>query len=178
MEKHTIFVTKDEFNKLIEQEAFIEHAQFSGNLYGTSIIAIKDVADLGRVCILDIEMEASLSIAFPHPPLLAFWKALYQSRRAKSELTFIQIQGVKQVKKSDLNARFIFLKPPSMKALRERLQGRNTETPDSMQKRLAQAEKELEYAEQEGSHDKIIINDDLDETYKELEKYLLALLSE
>lgn len=54
------FVEKEAFASLIEQKAFIEHATFSGNSYGTSKKAVEDVASKGRVCILDIEMEVSL----------------------------------------------------------------------------------------------------------------------
>lgn len=42
------------------QNGFIEYAQFSGNYYGTSVQAVKNVAEQGRICILDIEMEVSL----------------------------------------------------------------------------------------------------------------------
>lgn len=41
----------------VSQGDFIEHAQFGGNYYGTSTKAVRDVADKGRICILDIEME-------------------------------------------------------------------------------------------------------------------------
>jgi guanylate kinase len=51
------FVSRDEFLRLVDAGAFIEHAQFSGNYYGTSVKAVKDVAAQGRICILDIEME-------------------------------------------------------------------------------------------------------------------------
>jgi guanylate kinase len=51
------FVTREDFQKLVEQNGFIEHAQFGSNLYGTSVQAVKDVRERGRVCILDIEME-------------------------------------------------------------------------------------------------------------------------
>jgi guanylate kinase len=53
------FVTKDDFQKLVEQKAFIEHAQFGDNCYGTSVKAVSDIAEKGRICILDIEMEGS-----------------------------------------------------------------------------------------------------------------------
>jgi guanylate kinase len=46
----------------VGEGGFIEHAQFGSNLYGTSVQAVKDVADQGRVCILDIEMEVSVPI--------------------------------------------------------------------------------------------------------------------
>ena len=51
------FTTKDKFSELIDQGAFIEHAQFGSNLYGTSVKAVKDVAVKGSICVLDIEIE-------------------------------------------------------------------------------------------------------------------------
>ncbi len=59
------FVTKEDFLKLVEEGGFIEHAQFGGNYYGTSTQAVKDVAEKGRICILDIEMEVGASDALP-----------------------------------------------------------------------------------------------------------------
>ena len=54
------FITKDAFKKMVEDSKFIEHAQFGSNMYGTSIGAVKSVAEKGRTCILDIEMEVRL----------------------------------------------------------------------------------------------------------------------
>ena len=51
------FTTKENFQKLVAEDAFIEHAQFGSNFYGTSVQAVKTVAEQGRTCILDIEME-------------------------------------------------------------------------------------------------------------------------
>lgn len=53
------FTTKEEFQHLIEQQGFIEHAQFGSNYYGTSFEAVRNIAEQGRICILDIEMEVS-----------------------------------------------------------------------------------------------------------------------
>lgn len=44
----------------MDEDGFIEHAQFGGNHYGTSVKAVKDVAEKGRICVLDIEMEVRL----------------------------------------------------------------------------------------------------------------------
>ena len=41
----------------MNEGGFIEHAKFGGNYYGTSVKAVKDVAEKGRICVLDIEME-------------------------------------------------------------------------------------------------------------------------
>ncbi|EFW23373.1 guanylate kinase [Coccidioides posadasii str. Silveira] len=129
----------DKFSFSVSQEGgFIEYAQFGGNYYGTSTMAVKNISEKGRVCILDIEME-----------------------------------GVKQVKKTDLNARFLFLAPPSIEELERRLRGRGTETEDSLSKRLAQASNELEYAKQPGAHDKIVVNDDFDIAYKSVRDWIV-----
>lgn len=53
------FVTKEEFLDLVDKKGFVEHAQFGSNHYGTSIKAVNDIAEKGRICVLDIEMEAS-----------------------------------------------------------------------------------------------------------------------
>ncbi|KAK6810836.1 hypothetical protein RU639_013371 [Aspergillus parasiticus] len=132
------FTTKADFLDLVSKNGFIEHAQFGGNHYGTSVQAVKDIAEKGRICILDIEME-----------------------------------GVKQVKRTDLNARFMFLAPPSVEELELRLRGRGTESEESLSKRLAQAKNELEYAKEPGAHDKIVVNDDLEKAYTELRDWIV-----
>jgi guanylate kinase len=52
-----------------------------------------------------------------------------------------------------------------MAALRERLKQRGTETDASVQKRLATALKEIEFAKEPNVHDLVIVNDDLDRAY-------------
>lgn len=52
----------------------------------------------------------------------------------------------------------IFIKPPSIEALRERLVGRATETPEAIDQRVARAELEISYAPQ---FDHVVVNDDL-----------------
>lgn len=59
----------------------------------------------------------------------------------------------------------IFIKPPSFEALEERLRGRGTETEEKIQKRLAKAGKELEYAKW---FDYVIVNEDLDTAQQEV----------
>ena len=44
----------------MSKNGFIEHAQFGGNYYGTSVQAVKNIAEQGRICILDIEMEVRI----------------------------------------------------------------------------------------------------------------------
>ena len=74
------------------------------------------------------------------------------------------------MKKSTLHPYYIFISPPSMETLEARLRGRGTEKEESIQKRLGNAAKELEYGQTEGHFDQVFINDDLSKTFRELEK--------
>ena len=81
---------------------------------------------------------------------------------------------MKQVKRcGTLNARFLFLEPPSLEELEKRLRGRGTETEDSLNKRLAQAKNEIEFSQQPGAHDKIVVNDDLEKAYADLRDWVV-----
>lgn len=84
----------------------------------------------------------------------------------------IEVEGVKKIKKTDLNPRYIFIKPPSIDALKERLQKRGTETDEIINERICRAKKELEYGEIPGNFDTSILNDCLEDAYKELKNYL------
>ncbi|KAG5357944.1 Guanylate kinase [Yarrowia sp. B02] len=86
----------------------------------------------------------------------------------------IDMQGVKAVKKSDLNARYLFVAPPSIEELRKRLTGRGTETEESLEKRLAAAEGEMEYAKEDGAHDLVIVNDDLEKAYAQFKEFIVG----
>jgi guanylate kinase len=80
----------------------------------------------------------------------------------------IDMQGVQSVKKTSLQPRYIFIQPPSLETLEQRLRGRKTENEDAILKRLAASRQELEYAQQPNAYDRIIINDDLSKAYAEL----------
>ena len=73
-----------------------------------------------------------------------------------------------------MNPLYVFISPPSLASLKSRLQGRGTETDESVAKRLAIALKEIAYAKQPGIHDLVIVNDDVDRAYNLLEKIALA----
>lgn len=82
-------------------------------------------------------------------------------------------QGVRQIKQTNLNPVYLFVSPPSLSVLRERLQGRGTETEASVAKRLAAALREVDYAK-EGAHDLVIVNDDLDRAYNLFKRVALG----
>lgn len=51
------FTTMENFEKLIAENGFVEHAKFGGNRYGTSKMALEKMRAEGKVAVLDIEME-------------------------------------------------------------------------------------------------------------------------
>ena len=74
-------------------------------------------------------------------------------------------QGEKQIKENYPDAVSIFILPPSLEDLRERLNKRNQDSEDNIKKRLAQAKIEIING---CSFDKIIINDDFEAAVKDL----------
>ena len=68
----------------------------------------------------------------------------------------------------------IFIKPPSMEELRNRLVNRNTETPESLEKRLGKARHELSFA---GDFDQVVVNDKLEDAVREADSLVRAFIS-
>ncbi|KAI8908462.1 guanylate kinase [Gorgonomyces haynaldii] len=85
----------------------------------------------------------------------------------------LEIKGVKSIKKTDLSCKFIFIQPPSIEALEQRLRDRKTETEESLKKRLDTAKEAMDYAQEQGAYDVIVINDKEEEAYKQLEEYVI-----
>ena len=71
----------------------------------------------------------------------------------------IEVQGAMQVKEKMPEAVYIFIAPPSMRALEERLQNRGTESKEVIEKRLIKAQSEIKVASEYGY---IVINDDVE----------------
>ncbi|KAG7525857.1 guanylate kinase [Solea senegalensis] len=131
------YVTREEMKAGVERGDFIESAEFSGNMYGTSKAAVQKVQAQNLICILDVDM-----------------------------------QGVKNIKETDLNPLYISIQPPSMEVLENRLRDRKTESEESLQKRLRAAKVDMEIGKEPGVFDVIIVNDNLEDAYKVLKSAL------
>ena len=66
----------------------------------------------------------------------------------------------------------IFIMPPSDEELERRLRGRGTDSEDVIQLRLANAKKEIEFAQTKGKYEYTIVNDDLNKAADELRAIL------
>ncbi|KAF1770335.1 hypothetical protein GCK72_002153 [Caenorhabditis remanei] len=131
--KHYFFTEREKMQEMVKNGEFLEHATFSGNLYGTSKRTVLEIENSGKICVLDIEL-----------------------------------QGVRNIKNSHLDARYILIRAPSIKLLEERLRARGTETEETLKNRLKHAEEDLVEIERDPTlFDKVIVNDDLERAYKE-----------
>lgn len=83
----------------------------------------------------------------------------------------IDPQGALQVRKATEEAVLVFIVPPSLEELRNRLTGRGTESEAEVEKRLSCAESELAYRDQ---YDYIIVNDTVEAAAAKMEAVLVA----
>ncbi len=78
----------------------------------------------------------------------------------------IDIQGALQVKKNCPRGVFIFILPPSLKELQNRIEGRGTDSKDAILKRMQCAYDELNYAFE---YDYVVLNDQVDEAVEKIQ---------
>jgi guanylate kinase len=129
------FVSRSEFERLIDEGAFLEWAEVHGNLYGTS-------------------------------------KAEIASRRGDRGIVFdIDHQGARQIKCAAPDAVAVFILPPSMSVLEQRLRGRASEDEETVQRRFGIAKREIEHY---GLFDYVLVNAELEEATKKLTSIFLA----
>ena len=83
----------------------------------------------------------------------------------------IDWQGARQVREQHPEACSIFILPPSLKALTERLTGRGQDDADTIARRMQQAVAEISHVEEA---DYIVVNDDFDKALSELRGLVLA----
>ena len=88
----------------------------------------------------------------------------------------IDVQGGVNLKRIFGEQAFsIFIQAPSVEVLRERLVGRGTDTAEAIEKRVAKAASEMEFAS--GKFDHVLVNDDLQAAFAESEKIIDEFLA-
>lgn len=83
----------------------------------------------------------------------------------------IEVQGGAQVKKLRPDCVSVFIMPPSMQVLEQRLRGRGTEEEETVQKRLAAAREEVPHA---AEYDYIVCNDRVEDAVEKIRSILCA----
>ena len=94
--------------------------------------------------------------------------------QGQTPLLDVDVKGGLNVKKYYPGSLSIFVEPPSLEILRERLEGRGTETLASLQDRLAKASYEMSFRNE---FDKIVVNDSLERACEEVEGWIKTYLS-
>jgi guanylate kinase len=89
----------------------------------------------------------------------------------KDVILEIDIQGALRVKETCLEGVFIFILPPSMKELKNRIVGRGSETQESLMTRLKSAYDEINYI---SKYNYAVINETVDETVNKIESIIVA----
>ncbi len=77
----------------------------------------------------------------------------------------LDVQGALQVKRRRPDTKLIFIMPPSIEILRERLMSRRSESEERILKRLSVAEEEISH---KGLYDHVVVNDVLEDAFQEL----------
>ena len=122
---HYYFVTREEYDRTVEEDGFLEHAEIYGNCYGTPKRYALEHMAAGEDVILEIEM-----------------------------------QGALQIKKAYPEAVLIFVLPPSLKELQNRIRKRGSESEEQIAARMKTTLSEIELLPED---DYFLVNDDLDE---------------
>lgn len=121
--QHYFFKSRQEFEKMIENNELIEFAEYVGNYYGTPGKYVEDRLSEGKNVILEIEVVGGSKIKQLHPDAL-----------------------------------MIYLVPPSIRELHQRLLDRQTESPELIHNRISQAGNEIGYIPH---YDFLVVNRDL-----------------
>ncbi len=131
------FVSEDDFDRMVREEAFLEHATVFGHRYGTPRAPVEQALAEGRDILFDID-----------------WQGTQQLEEAASE---------------DLVK--VFVLPPSLGALEERLKNRAQDSDDVVAARMAKASDEMSHW---AEYDYVIVNRDIDKAQAQIEAILEA----
>ena len=70
---HYNFVTKEEFEKLIEADGYLEYAMYCDNYYGTPKKQVEDMLEQGFDVFLEIEVQGGLQVMKKYPDILSIF---------------------------------------------------------------------------------------------------------
>lgn len=143
---HYYFLSKREFKERIKNGEFLEYAKVHGNYYGTLEDTVLYAMEEGRHVLLDIDVQGARQI----------------------RETVVRLDPRNPIRNGFTD---IFISPPSMEELEQRLRGRGTDDEGVICKRLKNAAAEMDCAKEYSFR---IINDDLEKAHAELRAVILA----
>jgi guanylate kinase len=139
------FISKEQFQRMVEMGEFLEWAEVHGNRYGTAIAPLEKAVSTGLDAVLDIDVQGADQIL-----------RRYRSRDA--------VAGPQRPGNQPPVAT-IFVLPPSAEALGERLRHRASESQASLERRLQNAPQEILRFK---DYDYVVVNRDLEEATRQV----------
>ncbi|NLC03725.1 MAG: guanylate kinase [Tissierellia bacterium] len=120
-----------------------------------------------------IEKDKFLEHAFVHNNYYGTPRDFVMEQIEKGEIVLLEIdvQGAMQIKKNYKEAVFIFLLPPTMDELKNRIIKRGTESEEDINRRFENAFKELDFV---GEYDYFVVNEKVDEAVSNIESIIVA----
>ena len=134
------FLSEQEFQARVKRGEFLEHATVHGHHYGTLRRTVEEALRAGRAVLMDIDVQGAARIRDQ-----------------------VQRAGEGDILKQGWVD--IFVAPPSMEALRERLEKRGEDSAEEIQRRLRNAVEEMHRS---GEYKYVLVNDNLDSAYARL----------
>lgn len=133
---HYHFISEAEYDKLLSEDAFLEHAEVHGHRYGTLKSEVYERMERGQNVLLDIDPQGAICV-------------MEKEKECVS----------------------VFILPPSYTELRHRLETRNTEKPEEVERRLKNARAEVEQKEK---YQYLVINDDIETAFDQMMSIIKA----
>lgn len=134
------FLSTPDFERYVDEDRFLEYAVVHGNYYGTLKETVREAMAGGHHVLLDIDVQGAAKI--------------------RNRLKDLPADNLLKKGFAD-----VFIAPPSLDALRKRLDGRGTDSRNVIEHRLANAKEEMDRG---GEYKYRVVNDDVDEAFQHL----------
>ena len=102
---HYHFIAPEFFHQMIEEDAFLEYAEYVGNFYGTPKKFVDEAMESGRDVILDIEIQGAQQICAKRPETVRIFIAPPSWAELERRLTARGTDDVDKVQKRLLRAK-------------------------------------------------------------------------
>ena len=135
------FLSEAKFKEMVAENEFIEWAQVHGNYYGTPKSYVEETLNAGQDVILEIDIQGAVQV------------------KEKCE------QG------ACAEGIFIFLAPPSLAELENRIRERDADSEAEMELRMDNATEEIKMAEE---YDYVVVNDQVEQAVEKIKAIIIA----
>jgi guanylate kinase len=149
------FLSDEEFERRINAGKFLEYAQVYGRWYGSLLSGVSEILRAGKDLVLNIDVQGAASI---------------RGRAAHISLESLGVNGGRGQTLRDLIVS-VFIMPPSIELLEQRLKKRGTDDPSVIEKRLKVVREEMKRWTE---YDYVIVTGKLEDDFEQLSAIVTA----